>query len=77
MKRDARDAAEERLQGSDAETEAENWTKDMAPDAINQLNFKIPLKPPFYIRIGLHTDFYKTKKLQVTQAVGVGVDYKF
>ena len=77
MQADAREAAEERLKGDKAEDEASGWMHDMAPEAFNQLNFKVPLVPPFYFRLGLGIDFYKAKKLTVSEALGVGVDYQY
>ena len=77
MQQDAREVAEKRLNGDEAENEASGWMHDMAPAAFNQLSFRIPLVPPFYFRLGLGIDFYKTKKLTVSQALGIGVDYQY
>ena len=74
---DARAAAEEQLKGDEAQKTAEKFTEDLAPDAISQMDYMIPLTPPFYVRIGVNTDFFKTKKLQLSLAAGVGVFYKY
>ena len=44
---DARAAAEERLKGDEASDQASGWMNDMAPAAFNQLNFRVPIVPPF------------------------------
>ena len=77
MQQDAREVAEERLKGDEAENEASGWMNDMAPAAFNQLSFRVPLVPPFYFRLGLGIDFYKSKKLTVSEALGIGVDYQY
>ena len=77
IKSEARANAEEQLKGGDAQTEAEKWSEDLAPDAYNQLDYRIPLVPPYYFRLGLNLDFFKTRKIQVTIAMGVGVMYKY
>ena len=77
MKADARAAAEERLKGGEAQTNAEGWTNDLAPDAYSRMDFWIPMTPPFYARLGVNLDFFKTKKIQVSSAIGIGVFYKY
>ena len=74
---DARAAAEERLKGDKASDNASGWMNDMAPAAFNQLNFRIPIVPPFYFRFGVGMDFYQAKKMTVSMALGVGVDYQY
>lgn len=77
MKADALANAAERLQGDEAQKAAEDWTKEMAPAAYPQLTFNVPMKKPFYARIGLELDFFKTKKLQTTLTLGVGTEEKY
>ena len=77
MKADALANAEEHLQGDEAQKAAEDWTKALAPAAYPQLCFSIPLKPPFYARFGLDLDFFKTKKLETSLTLGLGVEYKY
>ena len=77
MKADARANAEGHLQGDKAQEEAEGWTNDLAPSAYSQLDFKIPLVPPYYARFGVNLDFFQTKKLQVSVALGVGISAKY
>ena len=75
LAKDAEEVAKERLSGEDAGDEASGWVTEVAPSAVTQLSFKIPLEPPFYIRIGVDVDFFKAKKLSFFMAVGVGYEY--
>ncbi len=76
MKADALANAAERLQGDEAQKAAEDWTKEMAPAAYPQLTFNVPMKKPFYARIGLELDFFnrcwpnemESSKLQLKKA---------
>ena len=77
MKADALANAAERLQGDEAQKAAEDWTKEIAPAAYPQLTFNVPMKKPFYARIGLELDFFKTKMLQTTLTLGVGTEEKY
>ena len=75
LAKDAEEVAKERLSGDKAGDEASGWVTEVAPSAMTKLSFKIPLEPPFYIRLGLDADFFKAKKLSFFSALGIGYQY--
>lgn len=75
LAKDAEEVAKARLSGEDAGDQANGWVTEVAPSAVTKLSFKIPLEPPFYIRVGVDADFFKAKKLSCFFAVGVGYTY--
>ena len=70
-------SAEEHLSGDAAEISAKDWITGITPDGASHMDFRIPFHPPYYFRFDLDIDFFKTKKLSLTETLGVGVEGKY
>ena len=77
MKRQMDNARNDRLDGKDAGKKGKDWVTEKAPAAGMNLNLKIPLTPPFYVRWGLSVDLFKAKKVSMSCAYGIGAEKDF
>lgn len=75
LEKGAREATKKHLEGDDAQKAGGDWITNVLPGGAPSLNVRIPLNPPLYIRFVLDMDFFRSKKLSMTFALGAGVFY--
>lgn len=69
------EVSKKHLEGDEASNQGAGWISNVLPGGASSLNVRIPLNPPFYMRFGVDVDFFKTKKLSMSYALGAGIFY--
>lgn len=72
LQQDLTDATLETTAPEEPGNKAKDWITTIEPSAGANLNVKIPLAKPWYVRGGIEIDFVRAKKFSVFVAIGFG-----
>ncbi len=75
LKKDLEESNEELTDPKDSGSEAEEKASGIMPSGATSFNLRIPLVPPFFIRVGLEMDFFRAKKITAYISYAYGIMY--